>query len=329
MVDWKKVLDEIDGALRYFTEQGVKPTLRTLFYYLYSKGLIPNTKSAYKGLSRVLVGARKEGRYQWDFLEDKTRVVMGTLGDSRFSDDVVEKFKEELASKLEELDIDKMIEETFDYLRPWINVRRWAEQPTVCEVWIEKEALASTVQSWLTDLEIPIRVNRGYSSWTFIYNNAEALKWALQKHKRVVIHYLGDLDPSGVDIQRFLQEALDYFNLTDVDVEFNALAVTPTQVEEFHLPPRPEDAETIAKLHRDPRFKTYDRPYIVELDALVAYAPGEFRRIVTEAAGAVWDKSINDDLKAKAEELQEQADELLEDTKEKAKEKILRDLGGV
>jgi len=126
---------------------------------------------------------------------------------------VIEGFEKRLQAKLEELNINEMINETFDYLKPWITVNRWAEQPTVCEVWIEKEALASTLQSWLSGKEIPIRVNRGYSSWTFIYNNVQSLKWTLQKHDKVIIYYTGDLDPSGLDIERFLQEALEYFGL--------------------------------------------------------------------------------------------------------------------
>ena len=328
MVKWDLVLEEIDSALGYFESQGVKPTLRTLFYYLVSKNMIPNTRSSYKSLSRKLVQARKKGRYEWDFLEDKTRVVLGSLGDSRFDDDIIEDFEKRLNSKLEDLDINRMLEETFDYMKPWIAVGRWAEQPTVCEVWIEKEALASTLQSWLSGMEIPIRVNRGYSSWTFIYNNVQSLEWTLKKHDKVVIFYCGDLDPSGLDIERFLQEAIDYFGLPEEEVEFRRLAVTPEQVERFNLPPRPEDAETIEKLHRDPRFKSYQEQYIVELDALVAYAPSQFRRIVREAIDGIWDREIYEKLQEKARKLREEADKLLDDIKKKAKEKILKEIGG-
>jgi len=328
LVKWDLVLEEIDGALGYFESQGVKPTLRTLFYYLVSKNMIPNTRSAYKSLSRKLVQARKKGRYEWDFLEDKTRVVLGELGDSRFDDDVIERFEKQIDDKLEELDINRMIDETFDYLKPWISVSRWAEQPTVPEVWIEKEALASTLESWLSGMEIPIRVNRGYSSWTFIYNNVRSLKWTLEKHEKVVIFYCGDLDPSGLDIERFLQEALEYFGLPQEEVEFRRLAVTSEQVERFSLPPRPEDADTLQKLERDPRYKSYREQYIVELDALVAYAPSQFRRIVVEAADGVWDREIYEKLREKARKLREKADKLLDDIKKKAKEKILKEIGG-
>jgi len=326
-INWSNILDEIDSALGYFESQGVKPTLRTIFYYLVSKNMIPNTRSAYKSLSRKLVQARKLGRYEWDFLEDKTRVVLGSLGDNRFTESELDEFKDRVQRKLEDLDVDDLINSYFDWSIPYFSVRRWAEQPIVPEIWVEKEALASTLESWLSGKEIPIRVNRGYSSWTFIYNNVQSLKWTLQKHDKVIIYYCGDLDPSGIDIERFLQEALEYFGLPSEKVEFRRLAVTPEQVRIFNLPPRPEDSETLQKLKRDPRYKSYSLPFIVELDALVAYAPSQFRRIVVEAIDEIWDKSIYDKLNKKAEELRQEAYEILDDIKRKAKEKILRDLG--
>jgi len=326
MVKWDTVLDEIDEALEYFDSQGVKPTLRTLFYYLVSKQMIPNTRSSYKTLSRKLVQARKQGRYEWDFLEDKTRVVLGSLGDSRFRESELDEFKDRVQRKLEDLNIDDLIDRYFDFTVPYFFVDKWADQPTVCEVWIEKEALASTLQSWIGDQEVPIRVNRGYSSWTFIYNNVENLKWTLEKHDRVIIYYCGDLDPSGMDIQRFLKEAIYYFGLEDDRVELRRLAVTPEQVEAYNLPPRPEDAETVAKLQRDPRFKSYSLPYIVELDALIAFAPEQFRNILIESINKIWDKSIYEKLSKKAEELRKKSYEILDDIKKKAKEKILDDI---
>jgi len=327
-INWGLVLTEVDKALDYFTTQNVKPTLRTLFYYLYSKALIPNTKSAYKQLSSKLVEARKQGRYNWDFLEDKTRVVLGSLDDNRFYDKALDRFQQDLNSKLEDLNLEKMLEETFDYLTPSFYVGKWAEQPHAVEIWIEKEALASTIQAWCGGWGVPIRVNRGYSSWTFIYHNVGSLRSHLTDHKKIIVYYLGDLDPSGVDIQRFLQEALEYFEVDPEQVELQRLAVTPQQVETYNLPERPEDTETIAKLQRDPRYKTYTQNYIVELDALLAYAPSEFRRLVQEAIATRWDGSIYQKWREKAKELRQKAEELLEDVKERAKRKILDEIGG-
>ena len=185
MINWIDALNGVDQALEYFVSQGVKPTLRTLFYNLYSRALVPNTKSAYQHLSRRLVKARKEGRYSWDFMEDRTRMVYGELQDDRFSDDVADDFERILVAALDRFDAESILKEYFDYLKPEVYAERWADQKEICEVWIEKEALASTLQNWVSCLGVPVKVNKGYSSWTFIFNNAEALKETLKSHEKV------------------------------------------------------------------------------------------------------------------------------------------------
>jgi hypothetical protein len=252
-VNWEAALKGVDEALTFFEAQGVKPTLRTLFYNLYSKALIPNTKSAYQ------------------------------------------------------------------YLSPNLSVSKWADQPQVCEVWVEKEALAPTLRNWLNSRGVSIRVNRGYSSWTFIYNNCESLKNLLREHESITVFYLGDLDPSGMDMERFLREALEYFELEPSKVKLERLAITNEQVEKHGLPPRPEDAETLAKLKRDPRMGSYGNNYIVELDALLAYVPEEFRRLVEDAVTSLWDEGIYRNLRGKADELREEAKNLLVEYKSKAR----------
>jgi len=82
----------------------------------------------------------------------------------------------------------------------------------------------------------------------------------------------------------------------------------------------------LAKLERDPRYRGYSHPYIVELDALVAYAPSEFRRLVHKAIEEVWDEELYEKLKERMEEIRDEIDKLLSETKEKAKQKILDDL---
>lgn len=325
-IDWRgKILQEIVGALRYFQSQGVRPTLRTLYYNLVSKNLIPNTKATYKTLSRVVVAARKDGVVAWDALEDSARNVYGNFADSRFEEDIVEKNEEALARKLESFNAESILNEFFDYTIDRAYVSRWADQPTIAELWIEKEALAKTIAAWTENLPVKVRVNKGYSSWTFIYENCREMKGYLEKHDQIKVFYLGDLDPSGVDMERFLKEALDYFELDASKVKLRRLSVTDDHVEKYNLPPKPEDAETLAKLRRDPRSKSYRGKFIVELDAMVAFAPEDFRGIITDAVKSVWDRDLYNRLRAEAEEKNAAIQKLLDETKEKAKA-LLRDL---
>ena len=317
-IDWGQVLDEVDRAVELFRDQGVKPTLRTLFYYLVSKEAIPNTRAAYKRLSAVLVKARKEGRYPWDFLEDRTRTTLGRLADNELDPKALGRFIRRAKDRIRSLDLDTIVNELIGYMAPSFSYGRWASQPIVVEVWVEKEALATTIYNWTEDLRVPIRVNRGYSSWTFIYNNVQELKRTLRGHDKVVVLYLGDLDPSGKDIERFLREAIAYFGLTEDVVELRRLAITEDQVEAYGLPPRPEDAETLAKLARDPRTKSYTGKYIVELDALVAYAAEDFKRLLREAINSYWDPEVE----AKLRDLRDR----LRAARDRAMKYLIRDL---
>jgi len=321
-IDWEAVISGVGSALEFFSSQGVKPTLRTLFYNLFSKGLIPNTKTSYQGLSKHLVKARKEGVFAWDFMEDKTRTVRGQIDDDIYKEEEIEELEVRLEDKLESLDIEELIDSYFDYTEPYLGFGRWAKQSNIIEIWIEKEALASTIENWTRYFRIPIRINRGYSGWTFIYNNIEDLKNVLERHDKVTVLYMGDLDPSGEDIERFLNDVLGFFNIPTNKIEIIRLGVTDEQVEQYNLPPMPTDEETLAKLQRDPRMKSYSRKYIVELDALVAYVPEEFRKLIENTVNSYWDKELYQQIKDKAEELREKAKELIEDAKDKAREKM-------
>jgi len=327
-VDWKRVLDVVDEILEFFESEGVKPTVRTIFYQLVARGVLPLTRSRYKQLSRKLVEARMKGRYSWDFVEDKVRSVIGFLYDLYPSDDEPKFFETSLQLELEKLDIERMIEEIFHRLKPTIDLGRWAKQPYAVEIWIEKEALSSTIVNWTRNLEIPVKICKGYPSWTFIYKNVQEIKYTLRHHDKIAILYLGDLDPSGVDIERFLKKALEYFQIPKGKVEFKRIAVTQEQIEKYNLPPRPKDAETLAKLLKDTRYKKYKIPYVVELDALVAYAPSQFRKLLINTINSYWNKNIYQKELERTNKIKNKIEKLIEEYKIKAKKKILETLKG-
>lgn len=328
-VNWKHVVEITKNEiLPYFEREGVKPTLRTIFYALVSRNIIPNTRNAYNHLSSVFVNARKSGIFPWDFIADKTRYTFDNLRDHYLTDKSLELIEHWAKERLESIDINELLKEMFDSLVPRGTVGYWAKQPVVPEIWIEKDALATTIDNWTYDLQINIRVNRGYSSWTFIYNNVLSLRELLEEHEKVVILYLGDLDPSGIDIQRFLSEAITYFGLDSDVVELKRLAVTEEHVDKYNLPPRPEDRATLEKLYRDPRARKYTIPYVVELDALIAYVPDEFRKIVRNAIESYHDKAIYESVRKQQEEIHQKIKEIVESYKKMAMVKIIEQIKG-
>ena len=116
--------------------------------------------------------------------------------------------------------------------------------------------------------------------------------------KEIHVLYFGDFDPSGDDMDDHLDNALRYFGLEDVD--FQRIAVTEEQIEEFNLPPMPKSKETIDKVNHDTRkdgfIKKYGKLYIVELDALLAVVPDQFKLIVQGSVDQFFDQEIYQDV---------------------------------
>jgi hypothetical protein len=131
-------------------------------------------------------------------------------------------------------------------------------------------------------------VNKGYSSASTMYDLAQRIKDKIFERKRVVILYLGDHDPSGLDMIRDIRERIEEF-LTQGDdpvsleacnddlepildengdicpsFEVIPLALNMTQIRQYNPPPNP------AKI-TDPRAGWYIGRYgekSWELDAL-------------------------------------------------------------
>jgi hypothetical protein len=99
-------------------------------------------------------------------------------------------------------------------------------------------------------------------------------------------------------MDRHLNEALIQFGLYGI-IEFERIAVTEEQIQEFNLPPTPEDTETLEKLGRDSRtngfIDKYGKLFAVELDALLAIVPNEFRKLVQESVDCYFDFDIYKD----------------------------------
>jgi hypothetical protein len=167
----------------------------------------------------------------------------------------------------------------------------WDNQNTYVEVWLEKEALAGVLVDITSEYDVPLMVTRGYPSVSFLHEAAEAIAaaagvqsfggWlaevakakeggtdtmaAIDKvglgvflGKDVVIYYLGDHDPSGVDIPRNVEHRLNEF--ADAFIDFRRVAVTEDQIAEFDLPTRPTK-------RTDTRAKNWEGGS-VELDAI-------------------------------------------------------------
>jgi len=206
-------LEQINEIIKQYAAQGYRLTLRQLYYQLVSQALIPNKTAEYAKLSRLLVNGRMAGKVDWESIEDRIRVpyipywatgVVGTLND------------------------------TIDRYR----LDRMADQDNYIEVHCEKDALTNILYRVTYKYHIRLMINRGYSSCTAMYDAYERLDGALNSGKPCYILYLGDHDPSGLDMIRDTRDRLGEFIGMDC-IELRHVAITREQIDEYNPPPNP------------------------------------------------------------------------------------------
>lgn len=226
----------INEIIEEYSEAGYKLTLRQLYYQLVSRAVIPNKTTEYGKLSDLLGNGRMAGVVDWDAIEDRIRVpylpywVTGIPG---------------------------AINDTINQYR----LDRQQDQDNYIEVWVEKDALSGVLKRVTSEYHVRLMVNRGYSSISAMHDAALRFLRAEDFGQHPVILYLGDHDPSGIDMVRDIRERLEEFG---VDATVEAIALTDDQITKYNPPPNP------AKV-TDPRAKGYIAKYgptSWEVDAL-------------------------------------------------------------
>lgn len=192
-----------------YLEQGLKLTLRQLYYQLVSRNVVPNTEKSYKSLGGLLSDARMAGLVDWDAIEDRNRQPV-TWAEYK---DVAE-----LVESLE-----------YRYRLP-----RWDGQDNYVELWVEKAALAGVLQPLAAKYHVTLMVNRGYSSTSSMWESAQRY---LEMDRTPILFYLGDHDPSGEDMVRDIEDRMNTFGVAGIRVE--KLALTMAQVRHYKPPPNP------------------------------------------------------------------------------------------
>ena len=159
-------------------------TLRQLYYRLISTGSLKNSVSEYRRLGQVMTRLREAGDIPYDWIVDHTRATIkpsSWSGLSDFGDAARDAYRKDL----------------------------WASLPAHVEVFVEKDAVAGTIQPITSQFDVALRVCRGYSSVSFAGEIA-TLYHRIQKP--IYAYYLGDFDPWGFDLERDLREKLKRYS---------------------------------------------------------------------------------------------------------------------
>lgn len=245
-----------------YQRQGFNLTLRQLYYQFVSRALLANRQTEYKRLGSVINDARLAGLVDWMAIEDRTR-NLETLPHWRDPEQILESIAEQFRTD------------------------RWRDQEYRVEVWVEKEALVGVLEGVCERNDVPYFACRGYTSQSEQWRAAMRFKKYREAGQLPVVLYLGDHDPSGIDMTRDHRDRLAMFVRAEVRVI--RLALNMDQVEEHNPPPNP------AKL-TDSRATGYIQEHGDESWELDALEPTLIAQLIQDAIDehrdpALWEAS--------------------------------------
>lgn len=216
------VVNHIREIVTEYARQGYPLTLRQLHYQLFVKNWIVNHDTAYKKLGTILDDYRYAGIIDWNAIEDRGRVPYIPYSVK---------------------DVTHALEDTIDQYR----LNRQSGQRNNVELWTEKDALSGILRRVTQEYHVQLVVNKGYTSSSAAYR---AYQRILQHHFDTggitTILYLGDHDPSGLDMIRDIRGRLTFMlekgeaSLIGDDVlRVIPIGLSMSQIKQYNLPPNP------------------------------------------------------------------------------------------
>lgn len=260
------LISTINIILKDYEAQGYDLSLRQLYYQLVSRNIVPNTERSYKNVGSVVSDARLAGLIDWDMIKDRGRE---TISNPHWNNPA-------------------------DFLKnvaPQYRFDLWSDQPRYVEVMVEKQALEGVLIPVCRRLDVPFTANKGYSSSSAMYGASKRYLCRAKEGKELYVIYLGDHDPSGIDMSRDIQERMNLFvGFADVKqksgntfeasaidgVKVNRIALNMDQIEELKPPENP------AKI-TDSRAAQYITRYGRSSWELDAIEPARLAKLVMEA----------------------------------------------
>lgn len=263
-----EVLQQANTILADYQRQGFVMSLRQLFYQFVRRNWMENTYNNYKRLGEVLKVGRNHGIVDWDFMEDRVRNLTTPFA--------VENSKHMM-----------------DTACHWFNHNPWLDQPNRVEVWVEKDAVFGVINPTCEELRTPHFAARGYASTSELYSAGKRFSQYETQGQRVTVLYLGDHDPSGINMRDDIEKRVCAYSRMDIEVR--RIALTMEQIEEFDPPPN----TTKEKDSRTAAYEAEFGPVCWELDAL---NPEDMVKLIRSEVEALIDPDIWEESMAREQE---------------------------
>src|SRR5262245_14076319 len=173
--DSQELITSANTIIDEYTADGFVLTLRQLYYQMVARDILPNKVQSYKRLGSILNDARYAGLVDWAAIEDRRRNLEGASHWKNPANAI-----ESIASQF--------------------AIDKWQGQKYRPELWIEKEALAGIVERAALANDLHYLACCGYNSASEMYEAAKRVRRRRAAGQKTVIIYLGDHDPSGIDM---------------------------------------------------------------------------------------------------------------------------------
>lgn len=273
-IDLMHTANDLLDALR---KQGLTPTLRQLYYQMVAANHIANSYRSYKNFGELVGDGRLHGIIAWDAIQDRNREIHTVH------------CNEDPSTALDGIEWTMVVD-------------AWARQPAYIETWVEKDAQVEIVGRAADRLRVPYMACKGYLSLTHGYAAGKRYAEAIERGQHCVLLYLGDHDPSGMNMANVNLEKLEMFSRAEDlggTIELRRLALNMDQIRRYNPPPQPaKDSDS-----RAAKYKEEHGNQSWELDAL---HPSIVDQLITDAIkeyrdDALWNAAMDDEKELQAD----------------------------
>jgi hypothetical protein len=255
--DSQDLIVKVNNILAEYSSQGYRLSLRQLYYQLVSRDYIENTVKSYKRIGALVSDARLAGLVDWGMIEDRGREVVANYHFTSTAQAV------------------RAVARSY-------YIDHWQDQPCYVEVMVEKDALSGILEPVCRELDVHFTANKGYSSSTALYEASKRIVAASAEGREVHLFYLGDHDPSGIDMTRDIVDRLATFTRDRISIETRRLALNWDQVQDWRPPENPAK-ET------DSRYTAYVDKFGFSSWELDAVEPATLAGLVRDAVDVLID----------------------------------------
>ena len=283
----KERLELIESIVEEYQSKDFTLSVRQIYYQLISR--YTDKFDIGKGIYTSVVGLVKKGRYaaliDWEMVVDRHREVK-----KRTHWETLKEFIKDAAHAYHN-----------DY---------WKYQKTYCEIWVEKKALIDIVWKAAYPYDVSCYPCTGYNSTTGMKDGADRFLEQKRQGKNCVLFYIGDHDPSGINMTQDIQKRMnEFFNASDLCYEYETfidiqrIALNIDQIKKYKLPPNWVKVHPNKKKYADTRAEDYIKEFGTTSWEVDALKPEVLTELVENAILSNLDQKLFE--KAKSEERNE------------------------